>query len=242
VSPCDLAGSGPLCNQAGANTATAHTHPPRVPTMTNKRVSRANTRHIAAMLQLASQSDLEAGIEWYARAERLGRRLSQEYGCTFEQAVGVIAALSPSNRWLRNCQDAEAMIKAWSVGTDPSTVTVCTYSKMRDKATKILALVSPDREAIATILNGRKITAFFLSITGQPDAVCVDGHAYAIWIGERVPTTKTPSLGVKLYAETARAYCLVAKRSASLCGEQLTPAQVQAVTWVTYRRLLGLVG
>jgi hypothetical protein len=207
----------------------------------NRRVSRANTRHIAAMLQLASQADLAAGIEWYARAERLGHRLASQYGCTFEQAVGVIAALSPNNRWLRNCQDAEAMIQAWAVGADPATVRVCTYNANRAKACAILAMAEPTQDDIAAILNGRKVSAFFLSITGRPDAVCVDGHAYAIWLGQRVPTTKTPSLGVKLYAEIARAYVLVAKRSAALCGEQLSPAQVQAVTWVTYRRLLGLV-
>jgi len=211
---------------------------PRVATTT---VKRANTRHIAAMLALASQSDLAAGIEWYARAERLGHRLAHQYGCTFEQAVGVIAALSPNNRWARNCTDAESMIQAWAVGADPLTVRVCTYGAMRAKASSILQLASPDRETIAAILNGRKITAFFLSITGQTDAVCVDGHAYAIWLGQRVPTTKTPALGVKLYADIARAYCVVAKRSTALCGEALTPAQVQAVTWVTYRRLVGVI-
>lgn len=204
------------------------------------RVSRANTRHIAAMLQLASQADLAAGIEWYARAELLGHRLADTCGCTFEQAVGVIAALSPNNRWSRNCQDAEAMCQAWAVGADPETVKVCTYGVNRAKAATILAMDEPSQAAIATVLNGRKVTAFFLSITGRPDAVCVDGHAYAIWLGQRVTTTKTPSLGVKLYAEISRAYVLVAKRSVALCGEQLSPAQVQAVTWVTYRRLFGL--
>jgi hypothetical protein len=205
------------------------------------KATRANTRHIAGMLQLASQADLAAGIEWYTRAERLGHRLADEYGCTFEQAVGVIAALSPNNRWARNCADAEAVIQAWAVGADPSAVTVCTYGAMRVKACRILAMADPSQAAIATILNGRKITAFFLSITGRPDAVCVDGHAYAIWVGQRITTTNTPSLGVKLYADIARAYVLVAKRSAALCGEVLTPAQVQAVTWVTYRRLVGVV-
>jgi hypothetical protein len=204
------------------------------------RVTRANTRHIAAMLAMASQADLADGIEWYDRAKRLAHRLANQYGCTFEQAVGVIAALSPNNRWARNCTDAEAMIQAWAVGVNPESVRVCTYGAMRSKAAQILALASPDRETIAKILNGRKITAFFLSITGVEDAVCVDGHAYAVWIGQRITTTNTPSLGVKLYADIARAYCLVAKRSAALCGEALTPAQVQAVTWVTYRRLIGL--
>ena len=192
------------------------------------------------MLAMASQADLSQGIEWYDRAKRLAHRLADQYGCTFEQAVGVIAALSPNNRWSRNCADAESMIQAWAVGVNPESVKVCTYGAMRLKAAQILALASPDRETIAKILNGRKITAFFLSITGMHDAVCVDGHAYAVWVGQRITTTNTPSLGVKLYSEIARAYVLVAKRSHALCGEALTPAQVQAVTWVTYRRLIGL--
>lgn len=205
----------------------------------SKRVTtkRAQTRHIAGWLQLASQADIAAGVEWYARAERYGHMLAATYGITFEQAVGVIAALSPNNRWQRNCVDAEAMIRAHHAGIDPATVRVCTYGINRAKAAAILRLAEPSQDAIAAILNGRKVTAFFLSITGREDAVCVDGHAYAIWVGERVPTTQTPSLGVKLYAEIARAYCLVSKRSHSLCGTQLTPAQVQAVTWVTYRRI-----
>lgn len=209
-------------------------------TTTKARKAPAKTRYIAGMLQLATQADLAAGIEWYARAERFAQRLSAEYGCTFEQAVGVIAALSPNNRWNRNCTDAEAMAAAWHAGIDPETVKVCTYGANRAKAAAILALEAPTQDGIAAILNGRKVTAFFLSITGRQDAVCVDGHAFAIWLGQRVTTTKTPAIGLKLYREIARAYCLVAKRSEALCGEALTPAQVQAVTWVTYRRLHGV--
>ena len=202
-------------------------------------MARAITRNISGMLQLANQADIEAGIEWYARAHRLASRLSEAYDLSLGQCVGVIAALSPNNKWSRNCIDAEAMIKAWSYGVDPTTVKVCTFNPNKAKAAEILALQDPSSVNIAAILNGRKVSAFFLSIMGDPDAVCVDGHAYAIWIGERVPTTQTPSIGVGLYRDIARAYVLVAKRSEQLCGEKLTPTQVQAVTWVTYRRLLG---
>ena len=194
------------------------------------------------MLQLASQGDILAGVEWYNRAHKLGVRLIHAYdGLTLGQAVGVIAALSPNNKWTRNCVDAEAMIKAWHVGADPMAVKVCTFNPNKAKAAAILALSADDMETdtIAEILNGRKVVAFYRSIMGDPDAVCVDGHAYAVWIGERVPTTQTPSIGVKLYADIARAYQLVAKRSYELCGTTLTPTQVQATTWVAYRRLLG---
>lgn len=205
-------------------------------------MARAVTRNISGMLQLATQGDILAGVEWYKRAHKLGVKLIHAYdGLMLGQAVGVIAALSPNNKWERNCVDAEAMIKAWHAGADPLTVKVCTFGKNKAKAAAILALTADDLETdrVTEILNGRKVVAFYRSIMGDPDAVCVDGHAYAVWIGERVPTTQTPSIGIKLYADIARAYQLVAKRSYELCGTTLTPTQVQAVTWVTYRRLLG---
>lgn len=207
-------------------------------------MARAVTRNISGMLQLASQGDILAGIEWYARALRFARMLVQAYQpLTLGQAVGVIAALSPNNKWARNCVDAEAMVKAWHYGADPLSVKVCTFNPNKAKAAAILALSDAetlgDADLIAEILKGRKVTAFYRSIMGDPDAVCVDGHAYAVWIGERIPTTQTPSIGVKLYADIARAYQLVAKRSYDLCGITLSPTQVQATTWVTYRRLLG---
>ena len=207
-------------------------------------MARAVTRNISGMLQLASQADILAGLDWYKRAHTLGVRLIHAYnGLTLGQAVGVIAALSPNNKWTRNCTDAEAMIKAWHMGADPMGVKVCTFNPNKAKAAAILALsdaeATGDADAIASILNGRKVVAFYRSIMGDPDAVCVDGHAYAVWIGERIPTTQTPSIGVKLYADIARAYQLVAKRSFNLCGVTLSATQVQATTWVTYRRLLG---
>jgi hypothetical protein len=193
------------------------------------------------MLMLASQADILSGLHWYQRAYDLGVKLIHEYdGLTMGQAIGVIAALSPNNKWERNCIDAEAMIKTWSIGGDYNAIKVCTFNPNKAKAIAILSLdmESVDTEAIPNILSGQKVVAFYKSIMGDNNAVCVDGHAYAIFIGERIPTTKTPSITPKLFETIQRAYQLVAKRSADLCGIELTPTQVQAVTWVTYRRLI----
>jgi hypothetical protein len=208
--------------------------------MKKHNANRALTRNISGMLLFANASDIEEGIEWYARAGRLGRRLADTYGCTMEQSVGVLAALSPNNKWKRNCQDAESCIKAWSLGRDVMDIVCCTYPVMKDKAKRILSLSAPSRDDVAAILHGRKISAFALSILGEHSAVCVDGHAFAIWLGERVPTTKTPTLGKKLYSRISADYCTVAKRAWAICGHDLTAAQVQAVTWVTYRRISGI--
>jgi hypothetical protein len=191
------------------------------------------------MLQLASQADIISGLEWYQRAYDLAVRFINAYdGLTMGQAVGVIAALSPNNKWERNCIDAEAMIKTWHIGGDYNLIKVCTFNPNKKKAIDILSLESVDTEAIASILSGQKVVAFYRSIMGDKNAVCVDGHAYAIFIGERIPTTKTPSITPKLFETIQRAYQLVSKRSVELCGVELSPTQVQAITWVTYRRLI----
>ena len=202
---------------------------------------RANTRHISGMLQLASQVDILDGIHWYQRAYDLGVKLIHEYdGLTMGQAVGVISALSPQNKWERNCIDAEAMIKTWHIGGDYNMLKVSTFNKNKAKAIAILELdmESADAEAIPNILSGQKVVAFYRSIMGDKNAVCVDGHAYAIFIGERIATSRTPSITPKLFETIQRAYQLVSKRSVELCGVELSPTQVQAVTWVTYRRLI----
>ena len=190
---------------------------------------------------LASQADILSGLDWYQRAYNLAVRFIHTYdGLTMGQAVGVIAALSPNNKWERNCINAEAMIKTWSIGGDYNVIKVCTFNPNKAKAIAILSLdmESVDTEAIPNILNGQKVVAFYRSIMGDKNAVCVDGHAYAIFIGENISTTKTPKISPKLFETIQRAYQLVAKRSADLCGVELSPTQVQAVTWVTYRRLI----
>jgi hypothetical protein len=200
---------------------------------------RANARHILGMLGLASAADIAQGCFWYQRAYDLSVSFCHTYGLTLGQAVGVIAALSPNNKWARNVADAEAMIKLWHAGADPRTAKVCTYNANKDKAARILELGSPDSETIQEILSGQKVVAFYRCISGYRDTVCVDGHAFAIFMGERIPTTQTPNIGKALYAAITRSYILASERSFGACGHHLTPAQVQAVTWVTYRRLLG---
>jgi hypothetical protein len=197
---------------------------------------RANTRNISAMLQLATAADIHEGKEWYDRAYKYALRLIHTYPVTMGQAVGVIAALSPNNKWERNCLDADRLIDTFIQGGDLTSCKVCTYGKNKQKAIDILSIESPDSEAIENILSGQKITAFYQSIMGQTSAVCVDGHAYSVFMGQRIPTSRTPSISPALYDAIVRSYKLVSERSTELCGEYLTPVQVQAVTWVTFRR------
>jgi len=201
--------------------------------------STIGTRNILAVFALASRGEHVEGRSWYSRANAIACEIANEHGISVEQAAGVIAALSPSNRWERNIVDAENLIRAYSIGgaEEAENVKVCTYGKMRTKAIQILEATSIVDHA--SILNGRKITAFYECIIGRTDAVCIDGHAYSIWFGDRLTMKQVPNIGKKLYAEIVSDYVRAA-RILSENGTSVTAFEVQAITWCAWRRLHGV--
>ena len=201
------------------------------------------TRNILAVYDLATSGERVEGMEWYNRANRVAATIAAEHGISLETAAGVIAALSPNNRWERNIVDAENVIRAFSIGgaEEAENVKVCTYGKMRTKAIQILEATSIVDHA--SILNGRKITAFYECIIGRMDAVCVDGHAYSIWFGDRLTMKQVPNIGKKLYAEIVSDYVEAARilsEPGTLGVGTVTAFEVQAITWCAWRRLHGV--
>jgi hypothetical protein len=192
---------------------------------------------ILAVFFTASETEKHEGLSWYARANIVASRLAIAYDVPggAPTVAGVIAALSPNNRWERNVADAERLIKASACGDDTDVVKVCTFSKNKEKALAIL-----NGTPALEVLGGNKVRAFYQCIA-QPagDAVCVDGHAYSIWLGERVPTTKTPSISDKLYDRIANDYRLAAEQINNITKEYYSASQVQAITWVTWRNLFN---
>ena len=197
------------------------------------------TANIIAVYALATSGERVEGMEWYNRANRVAATIASAHGISLETAAGVIAALSPNNRWERNIVDAENLIRAFSIGgaEEAENVKVCTYGKMRTKAIQILEATSIVDHA--SILNGRKITAFYECIIGRMDAVCIDGHAYSIWFGDRLTMKQVPNIGKKLYAEIVSDY-VQAARILSENGTSVTAFEVQAITWCAWRRLHGV--
>ena len=210
--------------------------------VTARGLSTIGTRNILGVFALATSGELQEGREWYSRANRVAAEIASAHGINLETAAGVIAALSPNNRWERNIVDAENVIRAYSIGgcEEAENVKVCTYGKMRTKAIQILESMNIDDHV--DILKGRKITAFYECIIGREDSCCIDGHAYSIWFGDRLTMKQVPNIGKRLYAEIVSDYVEAAeilRETGSRFGN-LTAYEVQAVTWVTWRRLHGI--
>ena len=193
-----------------------------------------NQKHIQAVLDLASAGEIAHGHRWYQLANDAAVALADRYEIKEHTAAGVIAALSPRNNWDRNLIDAENLIAAYVAGGAEAAAEVkcCTFGKNKQKAIEILVW-SAEFLQVCEILAGPKTTEFFRCIIGETD-VCIDGHAYAIWFGDRIPVGKTPKIGVNLRRQIKKDYLAVAKKN-YMSGEQL-----QAITWLAYRRLHGI--
>ncbi|MGA0100607.1 MAG: DUF7178 family protein [Burkholderiaceae bacterium] len=192
-------------------------------------------QHILAVYNLANVADRADGEAWYPTALSIAHTLADQYGVTVIQAVGVIAALSPRNKWARNLADAEAMIRTYQVDPEAAaSVKVCTFGSGKAKALEILASPGLTAEDLAALLKGPKLQEFAACILGDPTEVCIDGHAYSIWLGDRVTLANVPSIGAPLRREIKAAY----REAAAQLG--IPAPELQAVTWCTWRRLHGV--
>ena len=198
-----------------------------------------NAREIVAKFTLATSQEVQLGCDWYPSALSIAARIGEKYGLSAQTAAGVIAALSPNNRWERNIIDAENIIKCWAAGgtrSDLLAVKVCTYGKMKEKAIDILT--TPIGVNIKETLKGKKIVEFFNCITNPLlNDVCIDGHAYSVWFGQRLTMKEVPPIGVKLRAQIKTDY----RDATAFINDELdttyTAADIQAITWVTHKRI-----
>ena len=198
----------------------------------------AHTDSIVAMYFQSNTLDRQIGLQWYSNAYGVCVDLGEKYGVDSDIVAGVIAALSPNNKWERNVEDAEAMLRAWAYEIPYNSVSVCSYSANKDKAIMILDL-QLKREQIVKVLRGNKTIAFFLCIAndGKSDTPCIDGHAYNIWNGSVSNLKAVPAMSDKTFGKIQDAYRDAAKLISEVTGKVHLASQIQAITWVAYRRI-----
>jgi len=164
----------------------------------------------------ADLENLQLGLTWYERAHNECKLLSMTFGVPLSKVVGVVAALSPNNKWQRNLHDA------WDFLDKPSLDTkVCTFTNQRKKALAILES-DGENETIEGILKGTKTRNFFHNILNfkTSNRVTVDIWAYrSVSLEEKQKNYKIVS---QAYSEVATEY-------------KLKPHQLQAVVWGVVR-------
>jgi hypothetical protein len=188
--------------------------------------------NILAIFRESDQSEMAHGLNWYPDAKSQSHDIADETELPLHIVVGVVAALSPTNDWNQNIKDAKLFCQTFVDGGYFEDVKASTYKKMWEKAWNILSSVD-DYEGTAKILNGPKITDFYRCIQGEN--VCViDGHAWCIAHNDRRVLQEVPYIGKKHRQELQEAYKIAGEKAG------LTAYEMQAVTWVTWKRIWGV--
>jgi len=191
--------------------------------------------NIIKIYKLATPEEKRDGIVWYANAYSDCNRIAIDLSVPVHIVTGVVAALSPNNKWDRNVVNARELIQVFVNGDDIDSVKVSTYHTMKRKAWSILEEM-PDHEGVISLLNGQKIVSFYRNIMGD-DTCTVDGHAKNIYYGERHGLTDDrTNVGKKEYKTISDAYVKAGKR-VRVNGRSLKAFEIQAITWVVWRRI-----
>jgi len=180
-------------------------------------------RVVNNILEVYDQSNDKS--DWYQEANDFAWDLANKYlGGTencHASVCGIIAALSPLKSWEENKKIAISFLKGDKV------------KHTKTMAGKAYAISKSDGQidTIVGILNGLKITSFFLNIYNPKtsQAVTIDRHAISIAVGQIM--TDNFSMTHKQYSFFQNAYRVAAEM------RDVRPLQMQAVTWVTWRMM-----
>jgi len=183
------------------------------------------TRNITRLFRQASISDISEGSRWYADAYEIADALATKYGYSVGVAAGVIAAVSPLQSWGANVNLAARILAHGGLTSGYLSVGL-------NRAQRII-----DGTPVLEVLTSPKVSNFYRSIVSAgKDGVCIDRHAYSLAVNTRYTDGDIPSLTAKRYDAVADCYRRAAKILSAEYETYISPAQVQSVTWVLWRR------
>lgn len=194
-------------------------------------------RNILSTYLLANDQDRTEGLYWYQHANEIAAELGKRFGFSIQQVAGVIAALSPGNPWGRNLLDTELVLEAYAKGIRGKrlpNVGVYGWGNVR-KAERILA----GENAPFEVLGGQKTVSFYFNITepNTSNAVTIDRHAKSLAYG--IGSKRKGYASSEAFANVSKAeYPWLAKHYRNIAERlDIVPSQLQAITWVTWKRL-----
>jgi len=171
----------------------------------------------------ATEEQKEQGHAWYETARETAKEFARIYNVSYRCAAGVIAVLSPRQRWETNKADAQAVLRAASSGSRVKPK-VSAYGANLNKAWRIA-----NGEQPAKVLGGPKVNAFYRNICGDYNGVTVD--VWAARVAE--PYNRRFAGKDKDYQVIATAYATVADHL------NIFPAFLQAICWIAVRKSDG---
>ena len=177
----------------------------------------AISKRLDKYFNMASDADIQDGLNWYADANKFCKETAEKYGVCPQLVASVVSALSPRNKWRTNLKDTLTVLEAIKNGLGPTDIKVSTFHTNKFKA---FALATGQTEITP---ESRKTFAFVRNV-GQLDAerVTVDVWHLRACFGQTVG-----SVG-KLAYDQLEALTIKKAKQLGLKG-----FEYQAIIWVS---------
>jgi len=184
-------------------------------------------RIVARLVYWSKLNPEKIGGEFYTEANLFAGKLAENYKLPLLNVAGIIAALSPQQAWDVNKRQSVQYLKTGkATGATGERLRKC--DKIRDAKTV---------NEILQILGGEKTKNFFLNISGENSAVCIDRHALSCAV---FPPSEICAISNTFRKTTIKQYNFFAdcyKLAAQKVGEQ--PATFQAIVWNAVREKIN---
>ena len=183
---------------------------------------RQQVNRIESILEMATDTEMIEGVVWYEDANEFGNEIANEYGLSLGQVSRLISLLSPQNRWEQNKIDVVRFLDGNTNGIFSTKRTLAECSAVVDEG-----FIIPESRmktfAFAKCIEEAKVN--------ESDPVVIDRHAIKIAYGQM--DAKPIIITDCRYREAVEAYQKVAEKYG------MKAHQVQAVTWVAYKRIVN---
>lgn len=168
---------------------------------------------------------------WYHDASGTVQQMADRHNLPLTTVAGVVAVLSPGNKWWMNVRVADKLIFFWENGALKIMGPLSAYPLNVKKALAILEKGDP-----SGLINSPKVSVFYNSLVdpaGIEDDIVLDGHALNIWRGDKVNLKQAINPNTKLREQIVNDY----KEAAKQLG--ITVQAVQATTWYVWKSVEG---
>lgn len=198
--------------------------------------------HIIQTYQKSTRVEKQRGKAWYRVARKEIAQLAKNEGLSVILTTGLVALLSPNQAWSRNIDIASKLIKAWKISPSLSNrdkLVISGYGANKAKAWSLLTLAPVWASKISQACKGPKVNAFFHNLLNNKNnhTATIDGHARNIFYNSRVGlTSKDLSIGKKEFQNIQKAYSIATDQLQTI-APKLSVNQLQAITWITWRRM-----
>ena len=179
------------------------------------------------LLKKSDADDITQGRDWYKTAHNKVLALAKASGYSPEQVAGVVAVLSPMVEWNLNWKSAERFCKGKGKARG-----IPGFASNRNKAKNILK--SPDN--VEDYVRGPKVNPFYHSLLdpAYPRPVVDTQMIAAFYEGVAYRDD------LKFVSGSEKRKEPIYAAIETLAGERQWPvAEMQAVLWVTFKRVNG---